>query len=587
MRRAAHGRCPFVEQTVGRSAMLNAMNQRSIEMMKRPTIFTLFLLLLLAACVPVTDESGVAATTAMITAVAETIVTPATAVASGGPISADREILRPSPSPTPPPSPTPTPTPLLISEMWVSGYIMGDRAPDCPFQVGSSSAPLPGERHRCLYLQPADDQIVAALTAVPAGDTLLQLTGDLLPDSTGGLGTLWVTAVTFINYPYTPDTPLDAAYTLPGLDIRLRYPTGWTIQETAETQSALITSMPPGAVSLRPGREHLDPTEVFVAIRPLAAASVDAYLQSIREGAAAGGPAPDISEIMVGDWPAARLAWTVMDVQIEYALTVNGQPLLLTTKGESEPFMARVAATLAGAETAVYPDFWACGYKAADRLQVGNLSAGAWFDVTLEPANVEAAAALAAIPVGDTWLRLTGTFYATTAQEGTLAVETVAQVTLPYTPQTPLTAVYTQTNPAFQFNYPAGWRQYVEATRTTLFGDLTYLYNTPPDTDCLRPGREHADPTEVALRWHLAGVTTPAEWVSARQENNECGLGQLGQVTTSQIGVWPVTRLLLDNCPGAWVEYVIALDADHLLVVGASLEDEPLLERVVATLARP
>lgn len=177
----------------------------------------LLLIILLAACTPTAADGDTAVgaqPAAKVTTNREPTTVWPTVWPTAWPTSTyPPATLTPTPTTTPlPTTSTPLPTPwsapgpteptgvIVGNDIWVSGYIMGNRLPDCPFQVGYMSRSVVAKPIGCLTLAPATEEVAAQLTAVPSGDTLLKLTGDLDTQTTEPF-TFTVEFVAYVNMP--------------------------------------------------------------------------------------------------------------------------------------------------------------------------------------------------------------------------------------------------------------------------------------------------------------------------------------------------------------------------------------------------
>ena len=219
----------------------------------------------------------------------------------------------PTPSHTPLP-PTITPTPSATSAVYpgvvLYGYVM---RPDS-FQVGRYDAPV---SIGVAELEGATELITAELATLVEGDIFVKLQGDYYPQETGQ-GRLVVNAVELVNFPFGPDTLLDATFRSQEAGFQFNYPAGWTVA-TVETDDGRVGvrlhNAPEGSINWRPGRIYGDPTEFLVTVSRDDTPSVEAYildrLESFKEQLAdyRSGDPLDIHVSMIGNEGAQVYGW--------------------------------------------------------------------------------------------------------------------------------------------------------------------------------------------------------------------------------------------------------------------------------------
>lgn len=299
-------------------------------------------LLILAACSPPTAEPPAATRTK--TPPPATTATPDATRLYGQtymPGQTPLHMQTPPPSRTPlpvyTPTPSPEPTPTLYANVWLSGYL----TPESTFQVGNNSF---GTLILQATIEPLDASVAAALEAVPPGDSLVILEGNFYPEGERN-GRLVVENVQLVNLPYTADTPLDATFTHEDPSFTLNYPTGWSIksgQSEAEPDFT-ISNAPPDAVSLRPGREFLDPTLLEVAAKERNVSSVDEYVENLPEIVLETGV---VEFVEINGRRMARVFTQNYGEEVAYTVQINESVVSFFSKAHSEPFLRRMLATL-------------------------------------------------------------------------------------------------------------------------------------------------------------------------------------------------------------------------------------------------
>lgn len=165
-----------------------------------------------------------------------------------------------------------------------------------------------------------------------------------------------------------------------------------------------------------------------------------------------------------------------------------------------------------------YSDIWFSGQLSPPILHAGANSGIPFlpFRLPYEPLNETVAEALAAIPT-DALVVLYGD-YTPDEAEGRLLVKQVEQVHLPYSEDTPMSAVYTDPHNRFSFAYPEGWTVQVEEG-----GNALRLINRPPDS--LHFEGTHTgspDPTEVRVSIHVKDMSAEA-FIQSRREMEQLG----------------------------------------------------------------
>lgn len=240
----------------------------------------------------------------------------------------------------------------------------------------------------------------------------------------------------------------------------------------------------------------------------------------------------------------------------------------------------------------LYPDAWVAGLLWDEErtiLYVGN-SSGVIYDsrISYEPLNETVAATIARYPKG-TLVVFYGDYTPLDRSDGHMVVERVEQVNLPYSADTPLTAVYTHPHNLFAFAYPSGW------TLTAENEDRSFvLVNRPPENQqYMGPGIEYRDPTTVYLTLQVRTMSLEA-YVQSRQEkeitDEDASIDVQLMVSVNQhhIGEQQVTQID-EESPlwGTTRHYALSLNEDQILVITTTSGDAPFVERLLATLSIP
>jgi len=281
------------------------------------TVLCLFFGLLVTSCTPVASSISTGATV--------TAVPSATLSAAGTPqpptVTAVANTVSPTTSPT------------VYTDVWVSGYVYGNR-----MQVGNASGHVPVTDGFDISIQAADERVAAQLAALPPGDVLVVLDGDLTPAPSARTGHLLVKNVQLVNLPSTPDTPLDATYSHADPAFRIDYPAGWFVEVYDDGQLVLITNAPPDSVSLRPGREHVDPTEVDVGIHVIDTGSIDDYVVAV------GGSGE--TEVEIGGRVFTRIVLAGQGTFYQYVTRMSDRIVVFSVRDYNVSFVERLLETL-------------------------------------------------------------------------------------------------------------------------------------------------------------------------------------------------------------------------------------------------
>jgi hypothetical protein len=182
----------------------------------------------------------------------------------------------PTPSHTPlPPTITPThaATNLVYPDVVLYGYVM---RPDS-FQVGSYDAPI---SIADVELEGATELITVELATLVEGDIFVRLQGDYYPQE-DGMGRLVVESIELVNFPFGPDTPLDATFRSQEAGFQFNYPAGWkvtTVERDDGRVGVRLHNAPEGSINWRPGRAYGDPTEFLATVFRDDTPSVEAYI---------------------------------------------------------------------------------------------------------------------------------------------------------------------------------------------------------------------------------------------------------------------------------------------------------------------